>query len=205
MNILIACEASGTVRDAFAAKGWDAWSCDLKPTEKPGQHIQGDALKAMRSRRWDMIIAHPECRYLSSSGMHWTRRGLRDPALTEAAFEFAKAFFDADCERVVIENSVGILSSRIRKPEQIIQPYQFGDDASKSTCLWFKGVPKLTIDPALYVQPRIVNGKKRWANQTDSGQNKLPPSAGRSAARAKTYPGIAKQMADQWTTNAILK
>jgi len=142
------------------------------------------------------MIAHPPCTYLSVSGMHWTRRGLRDPQLTEDALTFVQALMDSPIERIALENPVAIISSRIRKPDQIIQPWMFGEDASKKTCLWLKGLPKLA--PTDIVEPRIVNGRKRWANQTGSGQNKLGPSPDRWKIRSATYRGIAAAMASQW-------
>ncbi len=196
MRVLIACESSGAVRDAFRACGHFAMSCDLLPSEQPGPHHQGD-VRELLDQEWDLLIAHPPCTYLSVSGMHWTTRGLRDPKLTEDALDFVRLFMDAPIERIAIENPVSIISSRIRKPDQIIQPHQFGHDASKKTCLWLKGLPLLK--PTQMVEPRIVNGKQRWANQTDSGQNKLPPSKDRWKLRSKTYEGIADAMAAQWS------
>ena len=196
MKVLIACESSGTVRDAFIRAGHDAMSCDMLPTEKTGPHYQGDVLDVLGDG-WDLLIGHPPCTYLSVSGMHWTTRGLRAPQLTEDALAFAWLLMDAPIARIAIENPVSIISSRIRKPDQIIQPYQFGHDASKKTCLWLKGLPPLR--PTAFVDPRIVDGKPRWANQTDSGQNKLPPSADRWRMRSKTYQGIADAMAAQWS------
>jgi len=196
MRILVACESSGAVRDAFRARGHFAMSCDLLSSEQPGPHHQGD-VRELLGQEWDLLIAHPPCTYLSVSGMHWTTRGLRDPKLTEDALEFVRLFMDAPIERIAIENPVSIISSRIRKPDQIIQPYQFGHDASKKTCLWLKGLPLLK--PTQMVEPRIINGKPRWGNQTDSGQNKLPPSKDRWKLRSKTYEGIADAMAAQWS------
>ena len=195
MKVLIACESSGTVRDAFIRAGHDAMSCDMLPTEKPGPHYQGD-VRDVLGDGWDLLIGHPPCTYLSVSGMHWTTRGLRDPQLTEDALAFARLLMDAPIARIAIENPVSIISSRIRKPDQIIQPYHFGHDASKKTCLWLKGLPPLR--PTAFVEPRIVDGKPRWNNQTDSGQNKLPPSTDRWRMRSKTYQGIADAMAAQW-------
>lgn len=195
-RILVACEYSGTVRDAFAAKGWEAWSCDLLPSDKPGNHYQGD-VRDMLNQHWDLMVAHPPCTYLSVSGMHWTARGLRDPQLTEDALAFVRLLMDAPIRRIAIENPVSVISSRIRKPDQTIQPWQFGHDASKATCLWLKDLPALK--PTAIVEPRIVNGKKRWANQTDGGQNKLPPSKDRWKIRSATYQGIADAMAEQWS------
>jgi len=195
MHILIACEYSGTVRDAFIRAGHDAMSCDLLPTDVPGPHYQGDVFDIINNG-WDMMIAHPPCTYLSVSGMHWTARGLRDPQLTEDALDFVMRLMAAPIPRIAVENPISVISSRIRKPDQIINPWQFGHDASKRTCLWLKNLPLLT--PTDIVEPRIVNGKKRWANQTDSGQNRLPPSEDRWKIRSETYTGIAQAMATQW-------
>ncbi len=224
LKVLVACEYSGIVRDAFAARGHDAWSCDLLPTERDGfgvKHYKGDVTNHLREG-WDMLIAHPPCTYLSSSGMHWTTRGLRDPKLTEDALDFVRLLLGANVHHICLENPVGCISTRIRKPDQIIQPYQFGEDASKATCLWLKNLPLLTATQ--FVLPRQVcecgeiyiaqyanisgcpycgrpvkKSKSRWANQTNSGQNKLAPSETRGLDRAKTYVGIAEAMADQWT------
>ena len=195
MRVLIACEYSGAVRDAFRARGHDAMSCDLLPTDAPGPHYQGDVGQILGDG-WDLMIAHPPCTYLSVSGMHWTRRGLRDPQLTENALEFVRLLMDAPIPRIAIENPVSVISTRIGKPDQIINPYQFGHDASKKTCLWLKGLPPLK--PTQVIEPRIVNGRKRWGNQTDSGQNRLSPSPDRWKLRSATFPGIAAAMADQW-------
>jgi len=170
-------------------------SCDLLPTDAPGPHYQGDVMDVINDG-WDLMVAHPPCTYLSVSGMHWTTRGLRDPKLTEDALEFVRQLMAAPIPRIALENPISVISSRIRKPDQIITPYQFGHDASKKTCLWLKGLPLLR--PTQFIEPRIVNGKPRWGNQTDSGQNKLPPSADRWKIRSETYTGIANAMADQW-------
>lgn len=199
MRILVACEFSGVVREAFRAEGHEAWSCDLLPSEIPGHHLQGDVLQQL-DRGWDLLIAFPPCTYLCSSGMHWTTRGLRDPQHTLDAMAFVRRLWEAQIPRICLENPIGILSTRLTKPSQIIQPHQFGHDASKSTCLWLKNLPLLT--PTQHVPPRLVvkQGKTmlRWANQTDSGQNVLGPSADRWALRSITYPGIARAMATQW-------
>ena len=218
MRILIACEYSGTVRDAFIARGHEAMSCDLLPTEKPGPHYQGSVIDIINDG-WDLMVAHPPCTYLSVSGMHWTTRGLRDPQLTEAALAFVRSLMDAPIERIAIENPVSVISSRIRKPDQIINPYHFGHDASKKTCLWLKNLPRL--QPTQHIEPRwlccgaelpvgvgkygCVNcgGKKaarpRWGNQTASGQNNLGPSEDRWKIRSATFQGIADAMAQQWS------
>ena len=196
MRVLVACESSGAVRDAFIRAGHYAASCDLLPSESPlGDHFQCNVLDIL-DHDWDLLIAHPPCTYLSVSGMHWTTRGLRDPKLTEDALDFARALMDAPIEKIAIENPVSVISSRIRKPDQIIQPYQFGHDASKKTCLWLKNLPLLK--PTNHIPGRSVNGKLRWANQTDSGQNRLPPSKDRWKLRSQTYWGIAQAMAEQW-------
>lgn len=195
-RILIACEFSGIVRDAFSARGWDAWSCDLLPTEQPGQHIQGDAL-AVLADGWDMMIAHPPCTYLCSSGLHWNKRRPERAKQTEEALEFVRRLLNAPIARIALENPIGCIATRIRPADQIVQPWQFGHDASKATCLWLKGLPELRS--TRLIQARIVAGKRRWANQTDSGQNKLGPSVDRWALRSLTYPGIAQAMAEQWS------
>lgn len=195
MRVLVACEYSGRVRDAFIAAGHDAMSCDLLPTDAPGPHYQGDVREVL-SEPWDLLIAHPPCTYLSVSGMHWTRRGLRDPQLTEDALSFVRFLMDAPIPRIAIENPVSVISSRIRKPDQIIQPWMFGHDASKATCLWLKNLPPLL--PTQLVEPRVVDGRRRWGNQTASGQNRLPPTADRWKIRSETYSGIAQAMAQQW-------
>lgn len=200
MKVLIACEYSGRVRDAFIKNGHDAMSCDLLPTDSLGPHYQGDVFDIINDG-WDLMIAHPPCTYLSVSGMHWTTRGLRDPKLTEDALDFVRLLLAAPIERIALENPISVISSRIRKPDQIITPYQFGHDASKKTCLWLKNLPLLTATNI--VEPRIVNGKARYGNQTDSGQNKLPPSADRWKIRSATYQGIAQAMADQWGAYAL--
>lgn len=195
MKVLVACEYSGAVRNAFIAKGHEALSCDLLPTDTPGPHYQGNVADII-NEGWDLMVAHPPCTYLSVSGMHWTTRGLRDPQLTEDALEFVRLLLNAPIPRIALENPVSVISSRIRKPDQIVTPYMFGHDASKKTCLWLKGLPLLV--PTQMVEPRIIDGKKRWGNQTDSGQNKLAPSADRWKIRSETYKGIAEAMASQW-------
>jgi hypothetical protein len=195
MRVLIACEYSGAVRDAFRARGHDAMSCDLLPTDVDGPHYQGDVFDVI-GNGWDLMIAHPPCTYLCSSGLHWNGRVEGRAAKTEDALAFVRALLDAPIPRIAIENPVGCIGTRIRKADQTIQPHQFGDDASKATCLWLKGLPLLT--PTDRVPGRMVNGKARWANQTDSGQNRLAPSADRWKLRSATFPGIAAAMADQW-------
>jgi len=187
---------SGAVRDAFARRGHNAASCDLVPSAKPGWHYQGDVMDIIHEG-WDTMIAFPPCTYLSSSGLHWNKRRPERAKQTEDALSFVRLLMDAPIPRIAIENPVGCISSRIRKPDQTIQPHQFGHDASKRTCLWLKGLPKLR--PTKSVKPRMVDGKPRWANQTDSGQNRLGPSEDRATIRSLTYPGIAAAMAQQWS------
>lgn len=195
MRVLIACEYSGIVRDAFAAKGHDALSCDLLPTEKPGKHYQGDIIDVLNDG-WDLMIAHPPCTFLCSSGLHWNKKRPERAQMTLDALSFVRLLLDAPIPKIALENPIGAISTKIRKPDQTIQPYQFGHDASKATCLWLKNLPPLR--PTQYVEPRIIDGKPRWGNQTDSGQNKLPPSKDRWKIRSETYQGIADAMANQW-------
>lgn len=188
----MACEYSGRVRDAFIAAGCDALSCDLLPSDVPGPHYQGD-VKDLLSEQWDLLVAFPPCTYLCLSGMHWTTRGLRDPQLTEDALAFVELLLNAAVPRIALENPVGIISKRIRKPDCIIQPWQFGHSESKRTCLWLKGLPVLHPTNVL---EKPASG--RWDNQTPTGQNKLAPSKDRWKERSKTYQGIANAMATQW-------
>lgn len=143
MRILVACEFSGVVRDAFITQGHDAVSCDLLPSERLGPHIQEDVLLHLEDG-WDMMIAFPSCTYLCSSGLHWNKRRPERAALTEEALVFVRQLLDAPIPRIALENPVGCISTRIRKPNQTVQPWMFGHDASKGTCLWLKGLPLLT-------------------------------------------------------------
>ncbi len=195
MRVLIACEYSGAVRDAFLAAGHEAMSCDLLPTDTPGPHYQGD-VRDVLGDGWDLMIAHPPCTYLCSSGLHWNKRVPGRAQQTEDALDFVRLLLAAQIEKIALENPIGCISSRIRRPDQTIQPYHFGHDASKATCLWLKNLAPLR--PTAMVEPRMVNGRPRWGNQTDSGQNKLPPSDDRWKVRSATYEGIAKAMAEQW-------
>jgi hypothetical protein len=152
MRILVACEYSGRVREAFRALGHDAWSCDLLESEDGSPfHVQGDVMPILKDG-WDLMVAHPPCTYLSASGMHWTTRGMRDPQLTEDSLAFVRLLLDAPIERIALENPIGAISSRIHKPSQIVQPWWFGDDASKKTCLWLKGLPPLI--PTTIIAPK---------------------------------------------------
>lgn len=167
MRALVGCEFSGVVRRAFVERGIPAQSCDFLPAEDDGEHYQMDVLTVIRHcGPFDLGIFFPPCTYLCSSGMHWTTRGLRDPMLTEQALEFVRQLLDAPIRHIALENPRGCINTRVRKPDQRIQPYFFGEDASKETCLWLKGLPPLV--PTGYVAPRIINGKERWAEQARS-------------------------------------
>lgn len=192
MRVLVACEFSGIVRDAFRERGHDAWSCDLLPSERPGPHYQCN-VRDVLADHWDLMIAHPPCTHLSVSGLHWNKRRPERAAQTEAALDFVRLLLDAPIPRIALENPVSCISTRIRKPNQVIQPWQFGHPESKATCLWLKNLPKLRPTNTL---PLPASG--RWENQTPSGQNKLGPSPDRWRERSRTYPGIAAAMAAQW-------
>lgn len=194
MKILVAYEMSGRVREAFRRKGHSAWSCDILPSLVPSDnHIQ-DRVEAVLDRdiNWDMMIAHPPCTALAVSG----NRYYAGSEERQRALEVFRWLLELPIYAICVENPVGVVSSSIRPPDQYIQPYDFGEDASKKTGLWLKNLPLLK--PTNPVPPRIVNGKKRWSNQTDSGQNRLGPSETRAMERGITYQGIADAMAEQW-------
>jgi hypothetical protein len=197
VRVLVACEYSGRVRDAFIALGHDAMSCDLLETEASGPHYQGD-VRDVIGDGWDLMIAHPPCTYLCASGLHWNKRRPERAQQTEEALQFVRFLLEAPIERIALENPIGCIGTRVRPADQIIQPWWFGDDASKATCLWLDNLPPLR--PTKLIEGRCVNGKRRWANQTDSGQNRLGPSEDRWKQRSETYMGIAKAMAEQWGT-----
>lgn len=195
MRVLVGMECSGAVRQAFRNLGHEAWSCDLKPAEDGSPyHLQRDVRDVLAPAwAWDAAVFFPDCTYLASSGMHWTTRGLRPQSLTDDALAMVRLLMDAPIPRIAIENPIGRISTAIRKPDQIIQPWMFGHPESKATCLWLKGLPPLQPTNVLLLPP---TGK--WANQTPSGQNKLGPSPRRAADRARTYSGVAAAMAAQW-------
>lgn len=196
MRVLVACESSAVVRDAFRERGHFAISCDLLPTEgKQLFHYRGDVFDII-DEKWDLMIAHPPCTYLCSSGLHWNKKVEGRGAKTEEALDFVRRLMEANINRICIENPVGRISTAIRKADQYVQPYNFGHDASKKTGLWLKNLPKLVS--SISIEPRVVNGKNRWGNQTDSGQNRLAPSKTRWKERSRTYDGIAEAMAIQW-------
>ena len=190
MRILVACEESQAVTKEFRALGHSAWSCDIEPCSggHPEWHLQCD-VGLILGEQWDMILAFPPCTHLSVSGARYFAEKRAD-GRQQAAIDFFMQFANHACPRIAIENPVGIMSSMWRKPDQIIQPWMFGEDASKATCLWLKGLPIL--------HPTEIIRKDRYANQTASGQNKLGPSPERAKLRSKTYAGIAKAMAAQW-------
>lgn len=225
MKALIACEYSGRLRTEMESLGWDAWSCDFLPAEDGGKHYQCDVLDIIHGN-WDFMACFPDCTYLTSSA-EWAysdgpyHQKLKPNTLVGAArrdarleaIGFAETLFFSAIPMVILENPRGVLSTRSKlgKFTQEIHPYEFGDDASKKTCLWMKGLPAIPINPKLRVAGRIVeyppgSGKmvERWSNQTDSGQNKLPPSRNRWKERARTYPGIAKAIAAH-VTKAFLE
>ena len=197
MKVLIACEYSGIVRDAFAAKGHDAWSCDILPTESPGNHFQGDVLEHL-DKGWDIMIAHPPCTHLAVSGARWFTEGKKPWSLQEDALDFVRKLLNAPIDKIALENPVSVISTKIKKPNQIIQPFEYGHDVTKRTCLWLKNLPNLK--PTKIVKPDIVlvNGKKMSRMHYESF--KLP-SKERSKVRSKFYTGIAEAMADQWGTD----
>ena len=194
MKVLIACEYSGIVRDAFTAKGHDAWSCDMLPTESPGNHFQGDVLEHL-DKGWDLMIAHPPCTHLAVSGARWFTEGKKPWSLQEEALDFVRKLLAAPIDKIALENPVSVISTKIRKPNQIIQPFEYGHDVTKRTCLWLKNLPNLK--PTKIVKPDIVlvNGKKMSRMHYESF--KLP-SKERSKVRSKFYTGIAQAMAYQW-------
>jgi site-specific DNA-cytosine methylase len=182
LRVLVACEYSGRVRDAFRALGHDAMSCDLMPTEVPGPHYQGDVRDLLQPGRWDLLIGFPPCTDLAVSGARWF--AAKGPERQQAALDFVRCLMDAPVPAIAIENPVSIISSRIRKPDQTVQPWQFGHGEVKRTCLWLKGLPKL--------QPtNVVEGREArvW---------KLGPSPTRWVERSRTFEGIARAMAEQW-------
>jgi hypothetical protein len=180
MRILVACEFSGTVRDAFAAKGHDAWSCDILPTEKPGNHYECDVREVLGGG-WDLMVAHPPCTHLAVSGARWWPFKRKEQA---EALDFIRTLLAAPIPRIAIENPVSLISSAIREPDQIIHPWQFGHGETKATCLWLKNLPHL-------VPTNVVPGR-------EARIHKMPPSENRWRERSRTYQGIAEAMADQW-------
>lgn len=195
MKVLIACEYSGIVRSAFEDKGFDATSCDLLETEKPGKHYQGDIFDILYDD-WDLMIAHPPCTHLAVSGARWFKDKQKEQ---KEALEFVKKLLDAPIKYIALENPVSIISSKIRKPNQIIQPYQFGHEAQKTTCLWTKNLPNL--------MPTNIVGKGEFITYKSGKRHPkwyadalALPKQERMKVRSKFWPGIAEAMADQWGT-----
>lgn len=189
MKVLIACEFSGAVRDAFIRQRHDAWSCDLLPTTAPGPHIMDDVRNVL-DFSWDLMIAHPPCTHLAVSGAAWFENKTLEQ---KQALVFVRQLMDAPIPHICIENPVSVISTRIRRPDQIIQPYQFGHAELKTTCLWLKQLPRLehtsNLKTATYAKPPNERNPKHY----------LPPSPDRWALRSMTYPGIAEAMASQWS------
>ena len=194
MRVLVACEYSGIVRDAFIAAGHDAMSCDLLPTDSPGPHYQGDIRDVLcvgpMTLPWDLMIAHPPCTHLAVSGARHFYRKVASGEQQEA-LDFVRMLLDVPIPKICLENPVSIISTRIRKPSQIIQPWQFGHGETKATCLWLKGLPKLT-------PTQIVEGR-------EARIHRMPPSKNRWKERSKTFPGIANAMAEQWGSPAQME
>lgn len=188
MKVLVACEYSGTVRDAFIRAGHDAWSCDLLPTDTKGPHYQCDVLSVL-DNNWDLMIAHPPCTHLAVSGAAWFYKKEKEQA---EALEFVRKLLAAPINKIALENPVSVISSKIRKPDQIIQPYMFGHTEQKKTCLWLKNLPMLVE----------TNNVKQIMDQLPKNQRELvhylPPSEDRWKIRSKTFQGIADAMATQW-------
>ncbi len=180
-KILIACEFSGRVRDAFNALGHDAYSCDLLDSETEGKHYKGDVRDIITHHKWDLLIAHPPCTHLAVSGARWFKDKQKEQ---KQALEFVMFLMNQDIDQIAIENPISIISSKIRKPDQIIQPWQFGHGEVKATCLWLKGLPKL-------IPTNIVAGREATVH-------KMSPSPDRWKNRSRTYQGIADAMANQW-------
>ena len=188
--VLIACEHSGTVRDAFRALGHDAMSCDLLPTDVPGPHYQGDVFDIIEDG-WDLMIAHPPCTNIAVSGAAWFKEKIAD-GRQQAALDFVWLLMVADIPRIAIENPVSVISSKIRKPDQIVQPWMFGHKEQKATCLWLKGLPNLRETNNVRAEMMLLPKRER------ERLHYLPPSPTRWKERSKTYQGIADAMAEQW-------
>jgi len=202
MKVLIACEFSGTVRDAFSKLGHDAWSCDLEPTDAPGNHYQGSVLDILNDG-WDLMIAHPPCTYLTVTGNKWMKDEYKDRFPTRQqdrkdGIEFFIKLANADIPKIAIENPIGIMSTNWRKPDQIIQPWHYGHEATKSTCLWLKGLallkPTNIVGKGEFVT--FKSGKRMTKWYVDAANAKTPSE--RAKIRNKTFQGIADAMANQW-------
>ena len=193
MKVLIACEFSGVVRDAFLRYGYDAMSCDLIPTESPGPHYQGDVRDLLEPGKWDLMIAHPPCTYLARSGLHWLNKKPGRKELANDALDFVKVLLDAPIKFIALENPVGLIGPCIRPAEQIYQPNWFGQPDSKKTCLWLKNLPPLRPTEIL---EKPADGK--WKNQTPNRQSNTSQHTWRGKTRSITPYGVGRAMAQQW-------
>ena len=194
MKVLVACEYSGIVRDAFTAKGHDAWSCDILPTESEGNHIQDDILKHL-DNNWDLMIAHPPCTHLAVSGARWFSSGHKPISLQLESLEFVKKLMNAPINKIAVENPVSVISTKIKKPTQIIQPFHYGHKVRKTTCLWLKNLPQLI--PTNIVEPEMITKNGYTMSKFHYDTFRLPSSI-RGKVRSRFYEGIAEAMADQW-------
>ena len=194
MKVLVACEYSGIVRDAFTEKGFDATSCDILPTESEGKHYEGDIFDILYDG-WDLMIAHPPCTHLSVSGARWFTEGKKPMYLRDDAIEFVRKLMDAPIKHIAIENPVSVISSYIRKSDQMINPYQFGHKEYKRTCLWLKNLPKLIETNNVKEETDKLHPKDKHRIWWIGG--------GKGKERSRFYPGIAKAMADQWGEHII--
>lgn len=194
MRVLVACEYSGRVREAFRRRGHNAWSCDLLPAEDESfHHIERDVLEIVNGG-WDLIIAHPPCTDLAVSGARHFPAKIAD-GRQQRALDFVQALMDAPCDRIAIENPISVISSKIRKPDQIIQPWMFGHPETKATCLWLKGLPKLVPhDDAEHVRTHMLSLPANQRNRV----HHMPPGPDRWKERSRTYVGVAEAMAEQW-------
>jgi len=196
MKILVACEFSGTVREAFAKLGHDAWSCDLEPTSLPGNHYQGDMFDIVNDG-WDLIIAHPPCTHLAVSGArHFEKK--RADGRQQQGIDFFMRVINIDVPKLVVENPIGIMSTLYRKPDQIIQPFEYGHEATKSTCLWLKGLPLLKPTNIVSKGEFVTFPSGKRMNKWYADSSKLSPKE-REKYRNKTFQGIADAMAKQWS------
>ena len=195
MKVLVACEYSGRIRDAFLRRGHDAWSCDLLPTEISGPHYEGPVQDVLDDG-WDLMVAHPPCTYLTNSGAHLMKDNPARQALREEAMEFVRELWDAPIPRIAIENPIGHLSTAWRRPDQIIQPFHHGHPEWKSTCLWLKGLPLLKPSKVVAPESKLCGGAK--PGRVSSRIYLLPPSPDRWKERSRTFTGIAEAIAEQW-------
>ena len=221
-TLLVACEESQRVCVAFRQHGWEAYSCDIIDCSggHPEYHIKQDVLPLLNGNcdfetcdgvkhhidRWNMLIAHPPCTELCSAGQHWFSRGIKDPKMREDAVDFFMRFINADCEHIAVENPIGIMSTRYRKPDCVVQPWQFGHSETKATCLWLKNLPSLVPTNIIkkpeggWENQQISNGKYTgFKNYDENGKILAWNDPRTKVIRSRTYIGIAEAMAEQWT------